>query len=170
MNRKLYLFIIMMLLLMGNATVLAQEHGAFSDGSEGRQKFELYVGCQPIFLVVEEPTPDGKEIGLSRSQIRTAAEARLRGARIFSDKMTGRFFLHIQVFVARQAFHVQLSFVKLVMDYLSQREGGAFTWKWDVTGTHASDGPYIMSVVSRALDEFIVEYFRANQDACDQKP
>ncbi len=160
----------MMLLLMENASVLAQEHGAFSEGSEGRKKFELYVGCQPIFLVVEEPTPDGKKIGVSRSQIRTAAEARLRGARIFRDKMTERSFLHIQVVVARQAFHIGLSFLKVVVDSFSLKDNFASTWRRDTVGTHTSDSSYILSRVSELIDQFIVEYFLANQDTCEQKP
>ena len=152
--------------LFGSVPVLSEE---LEPASEGVPRFQLYVACQPIHVIVEEQTPDAKEIGLTRTRIMAAAEARLRAARIFSEKMTAPFFLHIQVVVARQAFHVQLSLMKRVMDYFSLKDNFAYTWKRDAIGTHVTDSMYILSNLSMLLDEFIAEYFRVNQDACEQK-
>ena len=168
MNRKPYLLPVIVFLLVGTGAVGAEENPSLSPMM--LNGFELYVNCQPVHVIVEDPTPDAQEIGLTKTRIMTAAEARLRGARIFSEKMTAPLFLHIHVSVARQAFHIGLSFSKVVVDSFSLKDNFASTWTRDTVGTHTSDSSYILSRVSELIDQFIVEYFLANQAACDQKP
>ena len=54
----------------------------------------------------------------------------------------------------------------MVGDPLSQEVGFATTWSRGTTGTHANDAEYIISAVREHLDDFVVEYLRANLAEC----
>ena len=163
-------------ILFRTAPVLAEEDMAgeyklFHNEQEESKSFGLYVDCQPVHVIVEESSPYAEKIGVSRELIMLTAEAHLRKARIFSKEMIQPFFLGIEIAVYDQAFNISLLFGKEVKDSLFSQHGGVgFTWIDGVTGTHDDTSRYILSVLSTRLDRFIVEYFRANQAACDQKP
>ena len=144
------------------------EIGSASAESLGKKRLKLFADCQPVHVVVEELTEAEKEIGLTRKQIMTAAESRLRPARIFSEELALP-LLDIAVTVVGRAFNITLLQYKGVKDSLSGEEGNAITWIRAVNGTHSSDRTYILSVLSTLLDEFIAEYYRVNQDACERK-
>ena len=44
----------------------------------------------------------------------------------------------------------------------------ATTWHIGAAGTHSGDARFILQGLSEALDRFILEYLRVNEDACDQ--
>ena len=103
------------------------EIGSASAESLGRKWFELYADCQPVHILVEELVGDEKEIGLTRKEIMTAAEARLRPARIYNEEVALP-FLDISVSVTGQVFHITLLLYKEVKDSLSGEVGSAITW------------------------------------------
>ena len=95
--------------------------------------------------------------------IRNAAEARLRSARMYDRQGPG--FLYIIFNVFGPAFSLRFEFYKWVVDGYGNGGLGR-TWGVGGIGTHGEDGDYILSHVSRNMDKFIVEYFRANDFAC----
>ncbi len=70
------------------------------------------------------------------------------------------------VAVVGSALYVAVTYSKWVKDEASGISSGTDTWRRGATGTHGRDESYILSSVSRKVDEFIDEYLRVNADAC----
>ncbi|MCY4131121.1 MAG: hypothetical protein OXF39_00555 [Nitrospira sp.] len=131
--------------------------------------FQLYTNCKRMDLVVETLSPDAAKIGLTRRQIIAAVESRLRSARLYSNDRKG-VYLYVNVTVIGSAFNIFLSFSKTLHDPISTLDNFAETWKRGSTGTHGRSGAaYIVSSVSLLIDEFLVEYLRVNEKACERK-
>ena len=56
-----------------------------------------------------------------------------------------------------------------VVTKLGEAEAAAVSWENAGTGQHAGDSGYILSSVSRYLDEFLVEFLRVNEAACGKR-
>ena len=80
MSRSKKAITILMLLV----TVLFAIEPVFADdkqmsSQERVQQFELFVNCQPVYLVVEDlHMPHAEKIGMTKAAIINAAESRLR--------------------------------------------------------------------------------------------
>ena len=127
------------------------------------------MNCKPVVLIVEDLPKNEHKIRLTEKDIRMAVKSRLRSARIYGfERMSP--LLGVSVNIVGRAFHIEIEFAKYVHDSISQSDGFATTWTKNVTGTSGQDGGYILSTVAMIMDEFLVEYFRANEKACEQKP
>ncbi len=71
--------------------------------------FRLWNACRPLDLVVEGLTEDAEEIGLTRERIQTAAESRLRAARLY-DAEAADHYLYVNVNVVRRAFSIGVGY------------------------------------------------------------
>ena len=146
---------------------------SFSDlGPEsGFARFQLWTGCQPMSLVVEDLSAAASEIGLTEAALRAAAESRLRGARLYTAvPWAWDPPLYLRVSVVSSAFSVALRFNKQVYDPASGESYLAPTFAIGTTGTHGSDGAsssYILGSVSELLDQFLLQYLRVNESACE---
>ena len=125
-------------------------------------QFELFVDCKPVDLVVEDMDAEEEDV-VTGEAIRNAAEARLRSARMYDPQAVNT--LYINFTVVGPAYSLRVAFYKWVVDEYGNG-GRGVTWRVGFTGTHGEDGNYILSHVSQLMDEFIVEYFRANDFAC----
>ena len=123
----------------------------------------LAADCAPMDLLVLVGD-DAAKIGLRRESIQTAAESRLRSARLFADD--ARDSLAISVTVVGAAFTVQVIFFKPVIDPASSKTFTAGTWANLNLGTHGQDPSFIVSSTSQLVDSFLVAYLRANEEAC----
>ena len=133
------------------------------------QRFELFTNCKPVVLIVEDLPKDAQKIQLTTHDIRIAVESRLRAARIYGFENMGP-MLGVRVNIVGQAFDIVTALNKYVYDGISQSYGYATTWSSGMTGTHGrSGGEYVLSSVSRIMDEFLTQYLRANEKACEQK-
>ena len=138
-------------------------------------RFSLWTGCETMRLVVQELGPDAADIDLSAGSLQATAEARLRAARLYTDK-TLRFdaddslvpisILYVDVDIVGAAFTIQLRFFKPVHDPASDLTNTAVTWFSGSSGTHGRDSTFILGLVSRLLDEFLVQYLRVNEAVC----
>lgn len=130
-------------------------------------RFQLYNGCQPFELLVEDYSADEgyREIGLTRQAIQNLAESRLRAARLYTDTDSPQ-YLYINIKVVGRAFSIILEFKKIVYDPASDSQAYAASWNSGSIGTHGNDSGYILSGLSERMDRFMVEYLRANEDAC----
>ena len=133
---------------------------------------ELYTGCKPVSLTIEDLPSDAMEIGLTEDRIQFMAESRLRAARLYANPKdsTSPTFpqLYINVNVVGRSFHVSVDFELRLMNTQSEFYPIATTWRKGVTGSHSGDSEYVVSNIPRFLDEFITKYQRANEDACNQ--
>ena len=127
--------------------------------------FRLWNACRPLYLVVEDLNKHAEEIGLTKERIQTAAESRLRAARLY-DAEAADHYLYVNVTVARRAFSTRVGYNKLLHDEALGIGGRAETWNTGSTGTHGGDAGYILQDVSEKIDRFVVEYLRVNESAC----
>lgn len=172
MNRSKKAIAVIMLLvtvLFRVAPVFAEDKQMSSQ--EGLKQFELFVNCQPVYLTVEglHNMPHAEKIGLTKTAIINAAESRLRSARIYTNDPANPYQLYINVNVLRSAFNVYIAFDKMLYDFRNRLNGFATTWYTGTTGTYGQGSGYILSSVSVLIDQFLVEYFRVNEKACEQK-
>ena len=131
---------------------------------ERLNRFQLFAECRPMRLTVEDLLPDAAEIGLTSESIQTAAESRLRAARLFSPE--SRQYLYITTNVVGHGFSISVRYNKVLYDPLTDQRLSATTWDTVVTGTHSGDASYILSSLSGRLDQFLVEFLRVNEEAC----
>ncbi len=153
-----------LVVLVGGGVYAAIGLAAAQDWREYRDRFELFNGCRPIGLLVETPSDDAAEIGLTRERLQTVAESRLRAARLY-DGGTDYPHLYINVHVVGRAFHSRLNFYRPVDEPVSGLRGVAGTWERSSTGTN-SDAGDIVQDVSEHLDAFILDYLRVNEGSC----
>ena len=156
------------LLIMATSFFLLPPYSAQADSSEDLERFGLFTNCKKIHLVVEGLSENVKKIGLTEKAITNAVESRLRSAKLFSKEISG-YYLYININVARAGFNIFVGFNKLLYDTYTGTNFPATTWDAGFAGTHGSDSGYIMSNISQLIDEFLVEYLRVNEKACEKK-
>lgn len=129
-------------------------------------RFKLWNDCKPTNLVVEGLGDDAKEISLAVGDIEVSARSRLRAARIYTASETANSYLYIRVNVGSSVFSIDQDYKKQTQDLASGWSNYATTWESGSFGSHGGDASYILSRLSRHVDEFIDEYLRVNEMAC----
>lgn len=135
--------------------------------AERLDRFYLFNNCQPMYLLVEGLPPDALETGLSQESIQAAVESRMRSARIYTSDQSALAYLYVNLNISNLAFNLRLEFKKWVYDFASDSELTASTWSAAATGMHGNDSSYLLSVLSQHMDQFLVEYLRVNESACE---
>ena len=136
------------------------------DPSTSLDCFQLWNACRPLYLIVEFLPEDAEEIGLTEERIQTAAESRLRAARLY-DAEAADHFLYVNVNVVERAFSIDVGYRKLLHDEALDIGGMAETWNTGAAGMHGGSGAsFILQGVSEHMDLFVVEYLRVNEPAC----
>ena len=142
---------------------------AVGDASESpRERFRLFSDCSPMQLVIDTLDSNEKKIGLTDEAIQAAVESRLRSARLYTSDKSKPFF-YVKVHVIGNAFSIRLFYYKSVYDPLSGNGAYAPTWNSGVTGTHGGDAGYIRSAISELMDQFLVQFLRVNENACEKR-
>ena len=143
---------------------------AQSSVEDERERFELWTGCSPVGLAVEDLSKpeNATDIGLTREEIGTSVRSRLRAARIYKRSFVDKNLPHVfvEVNIARFSFNINFTFNKLLLDPVSENFGMASTWRISGTGSHSRDSGFILSRISLFTDEFVDAYLRVNADAC----
>ena len=142
---------------------------AVGDITEERLKrFELFCDCSPVGLSISNLSSDAKKLGLTREAVQANLESRLRSARLYtSDGLES--YVFVSVNVVGNAFSIELQFKKLVYDRFSGNTFFAVTWETGSTGTHGGRADYILSSISQAMDRFLLNFLRVNEDACEKR-
>lgn len=137
-------------------------------------RFQLYVNCEPLAVAIDLHGNE-KTLSLTQEQVQNVVESRLRGARIYTDDIPPQpaGLVNIRIHIVGWAYQVRLEFLKFILDYLHSIEVGvATTWTRAFTGYHAVElqrKAGILSATSQLMDSFLVEYFRANEAACEKQ-
>ena len=139
------------------------------DSETSFNRFQLFNNCEPMRLVVENLSDDAKAIGLTTERLVVAAESRLRGARLYTGDRFGP-YLYVNVNVVGGGFSTSLEYKKSVRDLASGEVYLTKTWDTGGAGTHGRTGgaEFIVSGVSRYLDQFLTAYLRVNEAACSR--
>ena len=150
--------------LVAFAVLLVFPAHAQEDVESSVARFRLFNECKPMSLVVEKLNDYASTIGLTTDKLQVAVESRLRSARLYDTAEVP--FLYVNVHVVDQAFSISVDYEKLVFDSVSGESNKAKTWTTGSTGMHGRNAGYILSSVSRHLDQFLVEYLRVNEEHC----
>lgn len=168
MNRSKKAITVIMLLV----SILFGVEPAFAENDKKLaaelQRFEFFVNCQPVALLVEELPEDASKIPITRSDIIMAAESRLKSARIYSDVIRSP-YLYINLNVVSEAFNLSVALRKNLYDPISQSWAVKTSWQIASTGTHGRNLALLLGAIDQDLDAFIVNYFRVNEKACERK-
>ena len=156
--------------------VAAQNQDGFSNPLQGLTQhecladnfecFQLFNGCEPIDVVVGV---SDNEIGLTEERVRTTIESRLRAARIY-DSTSGPFLrVLVDTLPEGPAFTTTFEFRKWLFDDLIGVTMLAGSWSSGRFGTvsGSGDASFIMQGLTENIDEFINDYLRVNEPACD---
>lgn len=128
-------------------------------------EFGLFTECALVRVIPSITGEEATEIGLTGDRIETMGESRLRAARLWSEQPTTT-FLAIGVAVFRGGYAYDMTFYRSVP--LNGVYGYVGTWRrprdfGPAIGTHGGDAGFIVQRLSESLDEFVLEYLRANE-------
>ena len=136
-------------------------------------RFRLFNACRPMMLAVEGRPPDAQAVGLTEERIQLAAESRLRAAQRYTEsgEKANYATLYIGFSVVspsfnRHAANITVEYHKLVTDLATNSNALAPTWKTGRTGVGGGDANFI---ISSLLDEFLANYLRVNDPACNTR-
>ena len=76
-------------------------------------------------------------------------------------------YLYVQATVVGRAFNVDVNFMKVLYDPVTDRRSLAATWNRGGTGTHGGDAGYVLQALAEFLDTFVLDFLRVNEDACE---
>ena len=156
---RIFLVSLLLVLLAISSRAEVPDHLGSKDA------FNLWTGCKPVGLVASLEKHE-TEIDLTEDEIEIATRSRLRSARLYAEELTFPFLL-VSVHVVGNAFSVDVALLKPLVDRVfSGREWGGITWATGSTGTHGTNSNYILSSVSKYIDEFLDDYLRVNADSC----
>ena len=145
--------------------------------------FDLCPRDEGMRLTVESLAEDANRGDLTEEQIRNAAESRLRAAGIYDPEANPYLYInintgppqtgHFQFFAIGVAYRrvllddraLGLGYRVLDSDFEDRLYGFATTWNTGFAGQ--GGGSYILSNLSRLLDQFLVDYLRVRDSkAC----
>ena len=129
--------------------------------------FNLFTRCAELSIIIETLPEDAKDMGLTETELEVAVRSRLRAARIYDADAVypPSPSLYLNVNYVGSAFHIKLMLSKRLNDPVSNLSGRAGTWFAGTTGV-SRRADFIISSVSRLMDEFIDEYLSINEEAC----
>ena len=139
-------------------------------------RFQLFNECRPVSVQVDIHTGT-PPVGLTREALHRTAELKLRSARLYSDDATDDYLyvtasyedLHLGTRMLGWSFSVRVRFERLVSEARSGEAGSATTWDEGSIGHVGTDGSadFILGGVAQKVDNFVLEYLRVNEEACE---
>lgn len=146
---------------------LAAGHIRWGTPDENFERERLFTHCAPVS--VSYVLVFGEEVTERTLQERlpTLLETRLSSARIYGDFLWP--MLDLAVFHEGPAFYWEMNFSKRARDGATGRPTSVISWRTFDFGTFGRPGDpaqFIVNGVSEALDEFIADYLRVNEEAC----
>ncbi len=134
--------------------------------------FELFTDCRPVYLTVFVQVDAPEVSGLTEERVKSVAESRLRAARLYESNpelLSDIGLLHVAVWVQEQSrvSTSKVEFLKPFTDQFTSQYRHTGTWESARAGIADSNGSLVMQAVSEMVDEFINEYLRVNESACE---
>jgi len=145
------------------AILLFSVHAGNTRASGSDYDRQLFTRCAPLKVAIGFNLTN-TELPLAEEALLEAAESRLRAARLL--KTDADQFLSIDLNVVGSAFSLRIGLNSWIGDIGFGRGGNVLMWGAGATGTHAGDAQYLLDLVARHLDEFVVKYLRVNEEPC----
>ncbi len=157
-----------------SAVVFAYLDG-WVDPSRPSDKEALWVNeYRDLFCVIEGLPRDAKEIGLSKDRIRSKLERELRSAGIrFWETLTEApmtaqdHLLYVNLNVVGDGWSLSVEFKRESYWQLPENQVGSdwvTVWNRGAAGTHSDRASFVLDAVEVALERFLNEYLKANQE------
>lgn len=170
--------------LIACAVLMLTSTAVFAEPDTG----DLFALCPPdegMQLVVESLREHAVQGGLTEQSIRNAAESRLRAAGIYDPEAIPYLYININTGPPEKGsrhfpfYAIGVEYKRVLLDHRalglgyrvldsdwgSQLYGFATTW--DIGGSGQGDSSDILSILSRFLDKFLVDYLRVRDSkAC----
>ena len=137
--------------------------------SEWRQDytlFQLFNSCGPFPSFVGELEASAEEIGLTRDEISSLVELRLRSDQLYSEN--GDALFYVKVGIHEQVFTIRTEFAKPLYDIYSDDIGYAPTWSNSRFGSPVGK-ELVLATISGLVELFVSEYRQVNAEACSSK-
>ena len=152
--------------------VAASSHGQEPSILDELELFQLFADCQPVYLTVFVQVDAPDVSGLTEDRVRTVAESRLRAARLHESDiglLQDIGLLHVAVWVQEKTrvSTSKVEFLKPVTDQYTSQFRHTGTWESARAGIADTNGSMVMQAVSEMMDEFINDYLRVNEPACE---
>lgn len=114
--------------------------------------------------VIKDPTvPLGFRVDIEKMQ-----KLRQRAERLFpSQQLSLRTTLYTNINVVGPAFSIRLAHHKQVTDKRSDVDWTVATWHIGSTGTHGGHAGFILNSLGEHVDQFLIEFLRVNEEACE---
>ena len=126
--------------------------------------FELFDHCLQMDVAV---ILDQNNIGLTEERVATAVQSRLRAARLYDESAPYALWVQVDLLYDSPVFRVELEYHKALLDEVTGYSSYPATWSTDGYGRHAGNAGNVLQAISERMDEFINEYLRINEPACD---
>ena len=132
----------------------------------------LYTGCAPVSVSVSL-NDETQSLGVAdKKELETLSESRLRAARLFAPQSGRGLFVAVDAVDGdgANAYYLRISFFQLMVNPVT--EGTVRVPAWDRGfvgwfGDLADPSERLQGRASYFLDEFIRDYLRVNEDACE---
>ena len=126
-------------------------------------------GLKTIWVIVEHPTPEAERDGLTKDQLQTDVEARLKNAGIQVTSLVEEAYLYLNVSTVKgssglYAYHIRLEFnQQVILERDRNVSLPAPTWSLDLGGiVGASKLHEVRGDVADMVDQFITAYREQN--------
>ncbi len=143
-------------------------------------RFKLYNHCRPLYLRVEPLFYDldkAEKIGVTVPIVFQMFRNRLQATRMYKGMLIHMYqkgenepylYVNVEFLKKSNAFSFSIQFRKHFVDPLSGNiQDYATTWEDGTIGIHGGDRNFILYSISEVLDNFLTDYFEANEKACD---
>ena len=130
------------------------------------RRFQLFNECKPVRVTARVQPPEYGLQGFDADSLKAVAEERLQVAGLHTPNPFTTPRLDISVVIYGDTHWLGLSFTKWVYDAISGLQGWATAWSYDALDDLGFSVDRLHGHVGNAVNQFLVEYLRANSAAC----
>ena len=135
--------------------------------AEDYLRHQLFVGCQPIWTSIQEPSTEAQKAGLTKQLLEQVVRARLRASGIYAESQVTPGGLEVEVRSGRTVTSVHVVFLKFLYDPISRLTGLSETWEQDrVLLTTQGNRERLLGLTATMLEDFLKAFFDVNKPAC----
>lgn len=157
------------------ATAFLIAHAAEAKELSRKDRAHLWNACHPVVLGVSFRSKPKDVPGISRQSVETVVRSRLRAARLYLNDPGLRSnptkakagFLSVQVQIENDLVFWNVHFEKVHEDIATKLLGFFRSgWTKSAFGGYGNDGNSILYGLAPAIDAFIDDYLRVNEESC----
>lgn len=103
---------------------------------------------------------------VNRSQLKHELKEKLSESKLYGKEQSGGAFLHVNLEIYASAFHLTLSYNKILLDPETETMFPAATYTLNAGGGHGGDSASIFQTAEDYITKFVGDYEQANRQFC----